>query len=143
MKARETNCPAEFTLAMIGGRWKIPLIFHLLPGAKRFSELARMLPGVTQKMLTQQLREMERNGHVERNVFAQVTPTDGREAPLCSLEPASIWPKWTAFRPRWKTRASAGVSATGSSPRKKLPTAKRSSAASTKATRAGSPPKKR
>jgi DNA-binding HxlR family transcriptional regulator len=74
MKARETNCPAEFTLAMIGGRWKIPLIFHLLPGAKRFSELARMLPGVTQKMLTQQLREMERNGLVERKVFAQVPP---------------------------------------------------------------------
>jgi DNA-binding HxlR family transcriptional regulator len=74
MKARETNCPAEFTLAMIGGRWKIPLIFHLLPGAKRFSELVRMLPGVTQKMLTQQLREMERNGLVERKVFAQVPP---------------------------------------------------------------------
>jgi len=51
MKAKETNCPAEFTLAMIGGRWKIPLIFHLLPGAQRFSELARMFPGVTQKML--------------------------------------------------------------------------------------------
>jgi len=74
MKAKETNCPAEFTLAMIGGRWKIPLIFHLLPGAKRFSELARMLPGVTQKMLTQQLREMERNGLVERKVYAQVPP---------------------------------------------------------------------
>ena len=74
MKARETNCPAEFTLAMIGGRWKIPLIFHLLSGAKRFSELARMLPGVTQKMLTQQLREMERNGLVERKVYAQVPP---------------------------------------------------------------------
>ena len=74
MKARETNCPAEFTLAMIGGRWKIPLIFHLLAGAKRFSELSRELTGVSQKMLTQQLREMERNGLVERKVFAQVPP---------------------------------------------------------------------
>ena len=74
MKARETNCPAEFTLAMIGGRWKIPLIFHLLAGAKRFSELSRELTGVSQKMLTQQLREMERNGLVERKVYSQVPP---------------------------------------------------------------------
>lgn len=74
MTARQSMCPAEFTLAMIGGRWKIPLIFHLLAGAKRFSELFRALPGVTQKMLTQQLREMERNGLVERKVYAQVPP---------------------------------------------------------------------
>jgi DNA-binding HxlR family transcriptional regulator len=59
---------------MIGGRWKIPLIFHLLNGAKRFSELLRALGGVTQKMLTQQLREMERHGLVERQVYAQVPP---------------------------------------------------------------------
>jgi DNA-binding HxlR family transcriptional regulator len=74
MKATNNKCPAEFTLAMIGGRWKIPIIFHLLAGRKRFTELARALDGVTQKMLTQQLREMERNGLVERKVFAQVPP---------------------------------------------------------------------
>ena len=74
MKANATKCPAEFTLALIGGRWKIPIIFHLLEGQKRFTELARALDGVTQKMLTQQLREMERNGLVERKVFAQVPP---------------------------------------------------------------------
>jgi DNA-binding HxlR family transcriptional regulator len=74
MKANNDKCPAEFTLAMIGGRWKIPIIFHLLDGRKRFTELARALDGVTQKMLTQQLREMERNGLVERKVFAQVPP---------------------------------------------------------------------
>ena len=74
MKANNDKCPAEFTLALIGGRWKIPIIFHLLSGRKRFTELARGLNGVTQKMLTQQLREMERNGLVERKVFAQVPP---------------------------------------------------------------------
>jgi DNA-binding HxlR family transcriptional regulator len=74
MKAKDTQCPAEFTLAMIGGRWKIPIIFHLLAGRKRFSELARAINGVTQKMLTQQLREMERNGLVVRQVYAQVPP---------------------------------------------------------------------
>ena len=74
MKAKDNKCPAEFTLAMIGGRWTIPIIFHLLGGRKRFTELAHGLNGVTQKMLTQQLREMERNGLVERKVFPQVPP---------------------------------------------------------------------
>ena len=74
MKPKETNCPAEFTLSMIAGRWKIPLIFHLLGGAKRFSALARALSGVSQKMLAQQLREMERDGLVERKIYAEVPP---------------------------------------------------------------------
>ena len=74
MGTKNEECPAEITLAMIGGRWKIPLIFHLTDGAKRFSELSRALTGVSQKMLTQQLREMERNGLVERKVYAQVPP---------------------------------------------------------------------
>jgi DNA-binding HxlR family transcriptional regulator len=74
MGGKNTKCPAEITLAMIGGRWKIPLIFHLMPGTRRFSELARALKGVTQKMLTQQLREMERDGLVARRVYAQVPP---------------------------------------------------------------------
>ncbi|HEY7219408.1 MAG TPA: helix-turn-helix domain-containing protein [Candidatus Binatia bacterium] len=74
MRAKDMECPAEFTLAMIGGRWKIPLIFHLLNGAKRFSELSRTLRGVSQKVLAQQLREMARDGLVERKVYAEVPP---------------------------------------------------------------------
>lgn len=74
MRAKHTGCPAEYTLALIGGRWKIPLIFHLMAGRKRFSELSRALQGITQKVLTQQLREMEREGLVARRVYAQVPP---------------------------------------------------------------------
>jgi DNA-binding HxlR family transcriptional regulator len=74
MTGKPMNCPAEYTLALIGGRWKIPLIFHLMSGVRRFSELSRTLTGVSQKMLTQQLREMERNGLVERKVYAEVPP---------------------------------------------------------------------
>ena len=74
MTAKHSNCPAEYTLALIGGRWKIPLIFHLMSGVRRFSELSRALTGVSQKVLTQQLREMERNGLVERKVYAQMPP---------------------------------------------------------------------
>lgn len=77
MKAKESSSPAEFILARIGGRWKIPLVFHLVPGAKRFSDLLRAMPGAAQKMLTQQLREMERDGLGPRKVFAQVPPKVG------------------------------------------------------------------
>jgi len=74
MKVNVTKCPAEYTIGMIGGRWKIPILFHLLAGRQRFSELTRALAGVTQKMLTQQLREMERDGLVSRKIYPQVPP---------------------------------------------------------------------
>jgi DNA-binding HxlR family transcriptional regulator len=74
MKERRTKCPAEITLAVIGGRWKVLILYELFQGVKRFSELQRALPGITQKMLTQQLREMERDGIVQRTVYPQVPP---------------------------------------------------------------------
>lgn len=74
MKRRKTNCPAEITLSIIGGRWKTLLLYHLFQGVKRFSELQRATVGITQKMLTQQLREMERDGLVHREVYAEVPP---------------------------------------------------------------------
>ena len=68
------RCPAEATLRVMGGRWKVPILWHLSGKVKRFSELRRDLPGVTQKMLTQQLREMEKHEIVTRKVYRQVPP---------------------------------------------------------------------
>jgi DNA-binding HxlR family transcriptional regulator len=62
------------TLDVIGGRWKVPILYHLFQRTMRFSELFRALKGITQKMLTQQLREMERDGIVQRTVYPQVPP---------------------------------------------------------------------
>jgi DNA-binding HxlR family transcriptional regulator len=60
---------------VIGGSWKVPILWHLSQGGvKRFSALRRDLPGVTPKMLTHQLRELERDGIVLRKVYAQVPP---------------------------------------------------------------------
>jgi DNA-binding HxlR family transcriptional regulator len=67
-------CPAEATIGVIGGRWKVPIVWHLFGGTKRFSELRRAMPDVTQKMLTQQLRELEEDGVVSRKVYAEVPP---------------------------------------------------------------------
>jgi DNA-binding HxlR family transcriptional regulator len=69
-----SNCPVEATLDAIGGRWKVLILHELFKDTKRFGELHRSLHGITQKMLTQQLREMERDGLIHREVYMQVPP---------------------------------------------------------------------
>lgn len=68
------TCAVETTLDIIGGRWKVLILHELLRGVRRFNELHRALNGVTQKMLTQQLRELEEAGIVHREVYPQVPP---------------------------------------------------------------------
>lgn len=74
IKSCHIDCPVEATLKVIEGRWKALILRELLKETRRFGELQRGLTGVTQKMLTQQLREMERDGIVHRKVYAQVPP---------------------------------------------------------------------
>jgi DNA-binding HxlR family transcriptional regulator len=74
MKRRGQQCPAEMTLDVIGGRWKVLIVWQLFQGPRRFSELFRALDGITQKMLTQQLRELEKDGIVHRQVYPQIPP---------------------------------------------------------------------
>lgn len=68
------NCPVKLTASIIGGKWKAPLLFYLEGRTRRFCELQRLIPGLTKKMLTQHLRELERDGIVNRKVFAEVPP---------------------------------------------------------------------
>jgi DNA-binding HxlR family transcriptional regulator len=69
-----TNCPVEAALDMIGGKWKAVILFRLFESTKRFNELRRLHPNITQRMLTNQLRELERDGLVHREVYPQVPP---------------------------------------------------------------------
>lgn len=66
--------PAERALKVIGGRWKVFILYYLFEQPRRLSELRRLVPGVSQKVLVQQLREMEEHGIVHREVFAEVPP---------------------------------------------------------------------
>jgi DNA-binding HxlR family transcriptional regulator len=68
------GCSVEATLDIMGGKWKGVILFHLLGGTKRFNELRRLLPEVTQRMLTLQLRELEEVGIVHREVYKEVPP---------------------------------------------------------------------
>lgn len=71
---KKYNIAVEATLEVIGGKWKCVILCHLMHGKKRTSELKRVMPGITQKMLTQQLRELEQHGIVDRIVYNQVPP---------------------------------------------------------------------
>ena len=70
----EDDCPIKTTLDVIGGKWKPLIRFFLKDGAKRFSDLRRSVPDVTQKMLTDRLRELEKDGIVHREIYPQVPP---------------------------------------------------------------------
>ncbi len=100
----KTGCDVEATLSVIGGRWKPVLVCHLLAGLKRFGELRRLVPHATERMITLQLRELEADGVISRDVYAEVPPrveydvTDfGR-----SLEPIlTVMQDWgSAFKTR-------------------------------------------
>lgn len=68
------DCPVETTLSLIGDKWKVLILRDLLPGTKRFGELKKSIGGVSQKVLTAQLRTMEENGLISRRVYAEVPP---------------------------------------------------------------------
>lgn len=70
----DISCPVQTTLAVIGGKWKAVILYHLRSGPKRFGALRKDIPQITQKMLTQQLRDLEAHGIVEREVYAEAPP---------------------------------------------------------------------
>ncbi|HIY04089.1 MAG TPA: helix-turn-helix transcriptional regulator [Candidatus Anaerotignum merdipullorum] len=67
-------CPVEMTLLLIGDKWKVLIIRDLLDGTKRFNELMRSVTGITQKVLTSNLRAMEASGLLTRTVYPEVPP---------------------------------------------------------------------
>ena len=70
----DDNCPVSIILKIIGGKWKTLIVHTLLDGTKRFNELKRIMPNVTQRMLTNQLRELETDRVITRQVYAEVPP---------------------------------------------------------------------
>jgi DNA-binding HxlR family transcriptional regulator len=111
------NCPVEIPVEVLGGKWKLILVFHLLTGPRRNGELRRLVPGITQKMLTQQLRELESDGIVIRTVHHEVPPKvvytidPGEAPPLRALTTAMC--DWASY---WASRTGAAIAHPASGP---------------------------
>ena len=97
---KESHCPVATTLALIGGKHKALILWNLLEGTMRYSELRRAVPEATPKMLTQQLRDLETNGLITRTVYPVVPP---RVEYALTEEGESIRPILTAMY-RWGTQ---------------------------------------
>lgn len=68
-------CPIEFTLKAIGGKWKLLILYYLMnDGVKRYGELKKSISGITHKMLSQQLKELETDGLIHREEYHQIPP---------------------------------------------------------------------
>lgn len=73
-EAEEKVCPVATTVNLIGSKWRLLIVRDLLTGTKRFNELHRSIKGISQKVLTENLRKMEEDGLVHREVFPEVPP---------------------------------------------------------------------
>jgi DNA-binding HxlR family transcriptional regulator len=74
IKGKLYNCAMDVTMGYIGGKWKTVVLWYLRKDAKRFSELKKHVPGITEKMLSMQLKQLEKDGIVTRKVYAEVPP---------------------------------------------------------------------
>ena len=74
MRKTYTNCPVEYTALIIGNKWKIIILRDLLTGTKRYNELTRSVVGISAKVLTENLRDLEKDGIVKRKVYPVVPP---------------------------------------------------------------------
>lgn len=96
-KNNEYQCSMELTLALIGGKWKALILWHLKNKTLRYNELRKIIPNVTPKMLTQQLRELEDCGLLRRFIYTQIPPkveyslTEAGKSLLPILDAMCIW----------------------------------------------------
>lgn len=111
------ECTVETAMEVLGGKWKMVILRHLLGGTRRFGELHQAMPGVTPRMLTRQLRELELDGLVRREVFPQVPPkveyslTELGESLRDITDRLERWGEW------YRERVQAGSGQPGVEPR--------------------------
>lgn len=111
MKDSVSGCPVEDAMRLLGGRWRIVLVYYLLEGTKRFSELRRLMPNISQRMLTLDLRALEEAGLVSRTVYPEVPVkveyalTDAGQRLRNVVDVMSDFAEWLAEHQRQKKTA--------------------------------------
>lgn len=102
MKGNVYSCAMDLTMSFIGGKWKTVVLWYLRNAPKRFSELRRLIPGISEKMLSLQLRELEADGIVSRTVFPEVPPrveyelTKEGKTLIPALDAIAAWGRYKA-----------------------------------------------
>lgn len=97
LNAREFHCAMDVTMNYIGGKWKTVVLWYLRKDKKRFSELRRLIPNITEKMLSIQLKNLEHDGIVGRKIYPEVPPkveyslTDFGKTLIPMLEEIARW----------------------------------------------------
>ena len=92
-------CPVTTTLSVIGGKWKPIIMYAIKEETKRFSQIKKLIPAISQKMLTQQLRELEEDGIINRQVYPVVPP----KVEYTLTEYGRTLASWS-LRPKWQDR---------------------------------------
>lgn len=112
-------CETEVALEVIGGKWKLVILYNLLEGTKRFGQLKRTMPHITQRMLTRQLRELEEDGLISRKVYPQVPPkveyslTDIGESLEPIIRQVDEWGAWYRGQAQDDQQTEGAVAARG------------------------------
>src|SRR4051812_29021717 len=97
LNGKEFHCAMDITMNFIGGKWKTVVLWYLKKEKKRFSELRKLIPNITEKMLSLQLKDLEKDGIVGRKVYAQIPPkveyylTDFGKTLIPMLEEIALW----------------------------------------------------
>ncbi|MFN8336355.1 MAG: helix-turn-helix domain-containing protein [Cyclobacteriaceae bacterium] len=97
LNGQEFHCAMDVTMNYIGGKWKTVVLWYLRKDKKRFSELRRLIPNITEKMLSLQLKDLENDGIVSRKLYAEVPPrveyflTDFGKSLIPMLEEIARW----------------------------------------------------
>ena len=100
------SCDLTYAVCKVGGRWKLLILCKLEEGKLRFGEIKKRIPGITERMLTLQLRELEKDGLVSRTVHAEVPPRVDYELTQTALELVPIWAQLS----KWGTKHKASLS---------------------------------
>ncbi|MEO6000113.1 MAG: helix-turn-helix domain-containing protein [Chitinophagaceae bacterium] len=96
-KKKLFHCPMDLTMNYIGGKWKTVVLWYLIGRKRRFSELKKLIPGITEKMLSIQLKQLEKDGFIFKKIFAESPPrveyklTDEGETLIPVLKAMSGW----------------------------------------------------
>lgn len=104
IKNKTYTCPVDAALSIVGGKYKVVILYHLIDGTLRFHELQKLIPNATPKMLTQQLRELEKSGLISRKVYPVVPPkteyslSDFGKTLIPALEELCKWSKTYLYK---------------------------------------------